>query len=127
MPVNDELYVQPERIQRNPLNGRFLKGFTPHNKGKRMSEYMSAEMVKYVLKKLPHKGNSNVAGWNKKEVIGIKDGKIIGVFKSGIDAGNKTGICAGNIRLCCREKRKSAGGIKWFWEKDIEKWYELIK
>lgn len=29
-----ELYIEPERRYRNALNGQFLKGNTPHNKGK---------------------------------------------------------------------------------------------
>ena len=32
-----ELYIPPERPERNLVNGRFLKGCTPHNKGKRMT------------------------------------------------------------------------------------------
>lgn len=32
-----ELYIPPERPERNLVNGQFLKGCTPHNKGKRMT------------------------------------------------------------------------------------------
>ena len=34
-----ELYIEPERRDRNALNGQFLKGNTPHNKGKRWNEW----------------------------------------------------------------------------------------
>ncbi len=36
-----ELRVSDKPLQRNPLNGRFLKGHTPANKGKKWDEYMS--------------------------------------------------------------------------------------
>ena len=34
-----ELYIEPERRYRNALNGQFLKGNTPHNKGKKWNEW----------------------------------------------------------------------------------------
>ena len=35
-----ELYVEPVWTGRNAVTGRFLKGNTPHNKGKKWSEWM---------------------------------------------------------------------------------------
>lgn len=33
-----ELYIPIERPERNLVNGRFLKGHTPHNKGKKWAD-----------------------------------------------------------------------------------------
>lgn len=41
-----ELYIPPERPERNLVNGRFLKGHTPHNKGKKWADYMDMRKAK---------------------------------------------------------------------------------
>ncbi len=121
-----ELYLPPPPAIKNKQTGHFLKGHTPHNKGKKWDEFLSKEHQKQALKNLSRKGNPNLAGWNKKEVIAIKNGKIFGVFKSANDAGRKLNLIASNIRLCCRGKRKRCGGIYWFWEADFDRWSKYI-
>ena len=51
-----ELSLDPQRRERNPLTGQYLKGNTPHNKGRKWSEYMPEESKKKVLSILVHVG-----------------------------------------------------------------------
>ena len=47
-----ELYIPIERPTRNLITGKFLKGHIPHNKGKKISDYMDldkAEKIKRIL------------------------------------------------------------------------------
>ena len=47
-----ELYIPVERPTRNPINGRFLKGIAPHNKGKTMKrcrEDMIFDTIVFIL------------------------------------------------------------------------------
>ena len=122
-----ELYIAPEKLSKNPLNGRFLKGHTPHNKGKKWVDYLDMRKARRMKKNLQkgRVGNSSIAGWNKRSVIGIKDGKIIGVFESASEAGRKTAINGRNISSCCNGKRKTCGGVQWFWESSNQ-WIELV-
>jgi hypothetical protein len=111
-----ELYIPIERPQYNPINGQFLKGHVPHNRGKKMKDYLDEETIKRIkevgIKNL--KSNLKVCGWNKKSIIAMDDdNKILGWFSSSYDAEKKTGICARNIRKTCNGKRKHAGGFKW--------------
>ncbi len=115
-----------ERPKRNPINGRFLKGIPPHNKGKKWCEWMDGRKKTKILKCLQRIGNQNLAGANAKRIVGIKDGKLLSVFASSNDAYRKTNICSRNIRSCCHKKRNHAGGIKWFFETDNE-WIKLIE
>lgn len=69
-----ELYIPVERPTRNPINGRFLKGIAPHNKGKTM-KYHSLKTKHRSLKNLA-KGRGSWhktgAGLNRKSVVAIK-------------------------------------------------------
>ena len=47
---NWELYLQPERKPYNPVNGQFLKGHTPHNKGKQWKEWAGRRAQKRMMK-----------------------------------------------------------------------------
>ena len=111
-----ELYIEPERRDRNALNGQFLKGSTPHNKGKKWNEWMDmrkAKRVKRIGMRNLH-GRSDIGGWNAQPVFAIdKDGNTVGWFASSHDAERKTGICARNIRAVIEGKRKHAGGYRW--------------
>jgi hypothetical protein len=107
----------------NPKNGRFLKGFTPHNKGKKWSEWMDGRKQKKVFKCLSRNGNPNLAGANAKTIVGVKNGKFC-VFESSEDPGRKLGIFARNIRAVCHGKRKKAGGMMWFFEESTE-WVKI--
>ena len=124
-----ELYLEPIRMTRNPVNGKFLKGHVPHNKGKKWSDYMDmrkAKRIKRIAKK-NLKYNYNIGGWNKKKVIGIKDGKIIGVFNSAHDAAKRLGLIRRNISHCCRGERNHCGGIRWFFESEINLWVKFLQ
>ena len=70
-----ELYIEPKRPEYNLKNGRFLKGHTPFNKGKRWSEYMNMRKQKKCLKNLEFGriGNPDIAGRNARSVVAIKD------------------------------------------------------
>lgn len=122
-----ELYIPIERPTRNLVNGRFLKGHTPHNKGKKLkfhSRWSKRRCLKNLEKgrSMPHKTS---AGMNRKSVVAIKNRQLFAVYPSSNDAGRKTGVCSRNIRSCCSGKRKSAGGYQWFLESD-NTWCDLV-
>lgn len=119
-----ELYIPPKVVS---VDGRFKKGHTPHNKGKKWTDYMDGRKKRRILKNLELgrlKGNCHLAGANAKKIVGIKNGKFY-VFESSEDAGRKLNICARNIRSVCQSKRKTAGGLLWFFESD-ELWLKHI-
>jgi len=124
-----ELYIQPIKRQRNAVNGQFLTGSTPFNKGKKWTDYMDMRKARRIKKNLElgRKGNPNIGGQNKREVVGIKDGKIYGVFESSTEAGKKLGLCSRNIRHCCEGKRAKCGGVHWFHTSNIDSWKKLLK
>jgi len=122
-----ELYIEPLRLSRNPTNGRFIHGSIPHNKGKRIHEYMSPESIERL--RLGHKnlkGRSDFGGWNKKKVIGIRNGVVIGIFASAAEAGRRLKLQRRNISHCCCGERQTCGGIMWFFVSD-HRWGNLIK
>ena len=114
-----------ERKNFNPFNGQFVKGITPHNKGKKWNEWMDQNKQEQVLKNLHRNGNPNIGGNNARKIIGIKNGKFC-AFESSKDAERKLKINSRNIRSCCHKKRKFAGGWQWFFENDNE-WIKLIE
>lgn len=117
-----ELYIAPSRPQRNPTNGRFLKGSIPHNKGKKWREWMDGRKQRRVLRiaKNNLRGRSDIGGWNKRAVIMMDDEGRHTYFESAEAAGRATEIIARNIRSVCEKKRKHAGGYRWFWFDDNE-------
>ena len=66
----NELYIPPQRLNRNPINGRFLKGSIPHNKGKKWDDYIPLHKRESMIKGLAlgRTGNPNIAGCNAKKV-----------------------------------------------------------
>ena len=119
--------------------GRFNKGanITPPNKGKKWGEYnVPEESRKAILANLTNEGRMKGALAKKKiysqRIVGIKDRKFFGEFESAADAARNLQsvgikVCSENIRTCCKGKRTSAGGVKWFYEHDFEKWNAEIK
>ncbi len=102
---NWELKIGPERPTRNPINGRFLKGHIPQNKGKRWDEYMSKRGQRKALKNLEIGRRVYVrppnCGRKKKKVIAVNvHGKFL-CFNSIKEAGIWTGGRWENIRRCC--------------------------
>lgn len=103
---NWELKIGPERLNRNPLNGRFIKGYTPYNKGKKWSDFMSKRTQKKCLENLK-KGRElsfrpQNSGRKKKKVVAVNDkGKFI-VFSSIKDAGTLFNCNWANVKRCCK-------------------------
>ncbi len=143
MSENYELHIE-KPLPYNPLNGRFIRGHVPHNKGKKWPEYFDMRKAKRVLKYLELgriKGNSSLPGRNRKEIVGIKDGKLI-AFKSSIEAAKilkAKGIRVNsrNIRSVCHGKpelvqkkyhfiRRKAGGYEWYFASDVEKYKDKL-
>jgi hypothetical protein len=117
-----ELYIPIERPTRNLVNGRFLKGHTPHNKGKKLkfhSRWSKRRCLKNLEKgrSMPHKTGG---GTNKKAVVAIKDGKLVGRYDSVISAGEKLNITASHISDVCLKKKghKTVRGYKMYFESD---------
>ena len=127
-----ELYIEPIKI--NPINGRFMKGHIPFNKGKKMTDWMDINKIERVKKYLEigrKAGNHDLPGANKIEIVGIKDGKLT-AFKSSSDAtkilkAKGVKVNQRNIRAVCLGKRKKAGGYQWFNAKDVLKYKDLIQ
>ena len=124
-----ELYIPPERPQRNLLNGRFLKGCTPHNKGKEMKFHSDNTKQRCINNLLKGRGGWHKTGaWmNRKSVVLIKDGKLRGVFPSIREASEAIGVSPALISAICRKVRgrHTAKGYKCFYEHDD--WCNLIE
>ena len=121
-----DLYLEPIRLKYNPLNGQFLKGIIPHNKGLKAINYMSIETLNKMKLTLKRTGNHYLGGRNKKKVIGIERGKFIGCFESATFAANKFNLERRNISSCCEGKRKLCGGINWFFESEYYTWKNYL-
>ena len=68
--------------------------------------------------------------WNKRPIIGIKNGKILS-FPSCYHAARKMkakniATCARNILKVCNKERKTINGIMWFFEEDYDGWKYLV-
>ena len=125
---NFELFIEPERPQRNKKYGRFLKGHVPHNKGKRWEDYMDMRKAKRLKRigMMNLNGNMKLGGWNKKPCVRIDSEGNFKVYQSIEEAGKANGVYSTNICRCCKGKSKNAGGYRWFYEDD-KKWFEEIK
>ena len=119
-----ELYLAPVKPEFNPTNGQFLKGHIPFNKDKKWTDYMDmrkAERIKHIGLQNLH-GRKDLGGWNKKRVIGIKNGQLLSCYESATKAAKLMRLQRRNISACCEGKRKKCGGIYWFFEADYHKW-----
>lgn len=140
-----ELNLAPERTMRNTLNGQFLKGHTPFNKGKKWSEYLSkrkqkrcAKGWKNLEKYRPH--GCPGAGRNKKQVIAVMDDGRWLCFSYIGAAGQWAGGNRENVRRCCQQNqarhvnRKTGKvntdhrymGVRFYYEED-DLWTTKIK
>lgn len=124
-----ELYIEPIRPIYNRMNGQFLKGHEPFNKGKKWSEWMDGRKAKKVIRiaKKNLRGRSDIGGWNKKQVIAFKNGNFAGVFESSRDAGRKLNLFASLIRKVCRNERTHTGGYQFYYEENYDQWKHLIE
>lgn len=123
-----ELYIAIEKFDRNLLTGRYLKGSTPHNKGKKWNDYMDKRKIKRI-KRIAIKNlrpRMDIGGWNARKVVAVDAEGNFFLSPSAVKASEKTGICRRNICSCCNGKRKHAGGYRWFFE-DSNEWLNLIK
>ena len=141
---------------RNIVNGRFLKGHVPANKGKKWSDYMGKRAMKRAMKGwqnvISHrpKTRPDTAGRCRKQVIAVMDdGKWLWFPYVGAAAQWLGGGSRENIGRCCRQnelkrvckhdwrpnQRKGASrvntdhkymGIRWYFETD-NVWTTKIK
>jgi hypothetical protein len=111
----------------------FPKGHIPFNKGVPMNKWMDGRKKRKVLKYLELgriKGNGRLAGANRKAIVGIKDGKLY-PFESAVHAAKilKVKGYRVNSRNICRSIHNpqwKAGGFRWFFADEIEKYKDLI-
>ena len=100
-----ELLLPPVYTGRNALNGRFMKGHTPFNKGKKWGEYMSAKARKGSAKGWQNLSRNRKrpdnAGRPKKPVAALLRGEIK-VFPSASSAAMFVNGSQGNVCRCCR-------------------------
>lgn len=134
-----ELYIPPfqQPPTRNYKNGRIMKGYIPKNKGKKWSDYnVPEESRRKILANLTNEGRIKGSLANRKlnsqKIVGIKARKFVGSYESAAEAARilqSAGIrvSATNIRHCCKGKRPSAGGVKWYYEANFEEWQKEIK
>lgn len=109
-----ELYLPPERPQRNLVNGQLLKGCIPHNKGKKWSDYMPEEKCKMLSAKVKNNLSNIAGGRNAEPIVALdSEGNVVGWFESASDAQRKTGINSHSIRKVLRGIYKHAGGFRW--------------
>lgn len=114
-------------INYNRLNGQFLKGHVPHNKGKKWEEWMDMRKAKKIIRiaKQNLRPNMNLGGWNKKKVVSVSENGTWKLYSSAASAAEATGNFSSNISQCCRGKRKHCGGLRWFYW-DSDEWITLI-
>lgn len=130
--------------------GQWLKGHTPHNKGKRLTETHSPEMIAKIMSGLRHdpdtarKAQAASVPKCRKPVLRInpKSGEIVRYESLTLAAqlnGNKA-VTVTHIGRVCRQARvrqiairrgkryeyfvceKHFHGFKWFYESDTERW-----
>ena len=135
------------KTDRNLKTGRFIKGMTPHNKGKKWADFMDVRKQKKVLKQalknletarwLGHCGKAG--GRNKKPIIAVFDNGEWLIFPEGKSAAKWCGGYRCNINRCCRENERTtltkSGkvndnhkylGVRWYFESD-DKWTNKIR
>ena len=141
-----ELYIAPVWTGINKQNGQFLKGHTPHNKGKRWSDYMGKRAMKRAMKGwqnvISHrpKMRPDTAGRCRVPVVAVRDDGTWCVLPYVGAAGEWVGGCRENVRRCCqcnraRHVNKKTGavntdhrymGIRFYYESDSQ-WIQKIK
>lgn len=139
-----ELYIPPEIPVRNTINGRFTKGYIPHNKGKKWDDFMSKEAQQRAsagwvnLRK--YRIRPENSGRAKRKVVAIDDDGRWIVFKHVRFAAYSLGGNSSNVSRCCRfnasrHVNKKTGkvntdhkymGYRLYFEDDIN-WLKKIK
>ena len=99
-----------ELTKTNPVTGTFIKGHSPHNKGKKAKNYMSEQSYNKMLKGLRRTGNKDIWKERLKPIIAIKDKETL--FESSEHAARVLGVDGSNIRKVLRNQRKTVSGYK---------------
>ena len=128
-----ELYIEQKPPTYNPTNGQFLKGMTPWTKGKKLKDIYTPEQYersiaaakaniqKAIAVNRKRRGVVN----NHRPVIGIyQDGSFV-CYPSSAAASRAVGCCIQTINAVCHGTKKSAKGMRWFFESD-ERWMNEI-
>lgn len=142
---NYELNLPPERLERNAVTGRFMKGHKTHNKGRKWSEWMPKRSQRRASKGWKNldthrpKTRPDTAERLRRPVIGVTDAGEWAFFPYVGDAAEKLGISQRNISRCCMSNEKGISGkrrvintdhrykgIRWYYESD-NKWTTKIK
>ena len=100
------LNLPPQYTGRDAQTGRFMKGSTPYNKGKKWNEFMSKRAQRRSSRGWRnleiHRGHSENAGRPKKPVIALLDDGRIKYFPFSVPAAQWVGGSRHNIVRCCR-------------------------
>lgn len=139
-----EFKLEPVRLGYNPLNGQFLKGHIPANKGKKWSEFMSRRGQRNAargwvnLDKYRPKTRPDNAGRCGKPVIAVNDKGEWLYFQHIGAAGAYINGNRENVRRCCQENERARSrsgrasnsdhkykGIRFYFESDT-KWTTKI-
>ena len=142
-----ELYLPPDPPKYNAVNGQFLKGHVPANKGKKWSDYMGKRAQKRAAKGWKNldlhrnkNGRPDNAGRCRKQVIAVMDDGTWKVFSYLGSAAKSVQGCRENVGRCCRfnQRRhinKKTGkvntnhrykGVRFYFETD-DVWMKKIK
>lgn len=111
--MNHELYLEPPRPTRNRKNGQFLKGITPHNKGKTWDEYMTKRGQRRAAKgwknlaKYRPKTRPDTAGRCRKRVVAVLDDGRYRFFDYLSPAAEWVGGSRENVGRCCRQNEST--------------------
>lgn len=103
-----ELTLSPVYRGVDVKSNKFLKGHTPHNKGKKWSEYMSKRSMRRAMKgwknleKFRPTTRPDNAGRCRKKVVGVWDDGTWMVFPFVGAAGEYVGGTRENVRRCCQ-------------------------
>jgi len=140
-----ELYLEPERNYRNPVNGRFMKGHIPANKGRKWSEYLPKRKQNRCARGWANldlhrcNGGGPNSGRPKKPVIALTDDGEFKYFSYTDAAARYFNGSRHNVARCCRQNhlgtldRKGVVntdhkylGIRFYFEGD-NVWLDKIK
>ena len=105
-----ELTLPPVRTGINKLNGRFVKGHIPANKGKSWSDYMSKRAQRRAMRGWANldihrnkNGRPDTAGRCRKKVVAVMDDGTWLVFPYLAPAAEWIGGNRENVGRCCRQ------------------------
>ena len=120
--MNDSAYT----LHLDPIirqKGKFRKGRTPWNKGKKWNEMFDEKTqakLKKHLKEIAKTGAAGKGHPHPKPVIQMDEyGERLHWYESSEAAARKLGLHGRNIRKVCDGERKHAGGYRWAWDKNF--------